>query len=97
MATDLDSRPFASSEEIQGNILAPFRCDHQAFVFLNFHHQRDGARRWLGDVTGRVSTTKDAGGAKEPPHRGLGLTATGMVVLHPEVAATVRVDVVQAG
>jgi Dyp-type peroxidase family len=87
MATDLDSRPFASSEEIQGNILAPFRCDHQAFVFLNFHHQRDGARRWLADVTGRVSTTKDAGGAKEPPHRSVGLTATGMVVLHPEVAA----------
>ena len=87
MAADPDSPPLASSDQIQGNILAPFRCDHQAFVFLSFRHNRNGARQWLGDVAGRVTSTKDARDSKGVPFRNLGLTATGLVVLHPELAS----------
>jgi Dyp-type peroxidase family len=87
MATDLDSRPLASSGQIQGNILAPFRCDHQAFVFLSFRHRKDSARQWLNDVAGRVSSTDQVRPAGETTLLNLGLTATGLVALHPEVAA----------
>jgi Dyp-type peroxidase family len=87
MATDYDSRRLASSRQIQGNILAPFRCDHQAFVFLSFRQQRAAARRWLRDVTGRISTTKATRKGRKAPFFNVGLTATGLVAIHPEVAA----------
>jgi Dyp-type peroxidase family len=87
MPTDPDMRPIASSAQIQGNILAPFRCDYQAFLVLGFRHERDGARRWLGTSAGQVSSTDDVRGAKRTSFKNLGLTATGLVTLHPDVAA----------
>ena len=49
------------STEIQGNILAGFNKPHQLFLFLNFSHNRKGARAWLRRLTGdkRIATTKD--------------------------------------
>jgi Dyp-type peroxidase family len=87
MAADPDPRPLARSRQIQGNVLAPFRCDHQAFVFLSFRQRRAAARRWLRDVAERVSTTKATGKGKKPPFFSVGLTATGLVAIHPEVTA----------
>jgi Dyp-type peroxidase family len=81
MAADPDPR------QIQGNILAPFRCDHQAFMFVRFHHQQDNARQWVADVAGRVSSTDDARTAGRSVYLNLGLTATGLVALRPQVAA----------
>jgi Dyp-type peroxidase family len=86
MATDDDSRRLARSQQIQGNILAPFRCDCQAFLFLSFRHARVGARQWLNDVAERMSSTDDVCNARRESYLGLGLTATGLVALHPEVA-----------
>jgi Dyp-type peroxidase family len=47
-----------SSTNIQGNILAPFNKDHQAFLFLSFEQRAkdgnlagDAARRWLYELT----------------------------------------------
>lgn len=87
MATDPDARPLAGSQEIQGNILAPFRCDHQAFVFLGFGHRQSAARTWLAEVTDRVSSTMDVLDGRQTSYLNLGLTAPGLVVLRPEVAA----------
>jgi Dyp-type peroxidase family len=86
MATDYDSRRLASSQEIQGNILAPFRCDHQAFLFLSFRQDQAGARRWLDQAAGRMSSTDDVCNNRGESYLGVGLTATGLVLLHPEVA-----------
>ena len=49
-----------TSEEIQGNILAPFNKPHQMFLFLNFRNDQEGARRWLAAITGgdRIATTR---------------------------------------
>jgi Dyp-type peroxidase family len=87
MATGSGPRPLANSPDIQGNILAPFRCDYQAFLFLSFHHRQDGARQWLDDVAGRVSTTGQVRPTGQTTRLNLGLTATGLVALHPEAAA----------
>jgi Dyp-type peroxidase family len=94
MATLPDARPLAASREIQGNVLAPFRCDHQAFLFLGFHNQRARARQWLAAAAQRITWTADvpaargAGRSGAPaPWMNLGLTATGLAALHPEVAA----------
>lgn len=38
--------PLRASEEIQGNILAGFRKDHQSFLFLSFP-SAEAARAWL--------------------------------------------------
>ena len=92
-----------TSESIQGNILAPFNKPVQLFVFLNFRHDRDGARGWLGELArdGRVATTQAVvqhgqerrearTTGDQPPTRtwaAVGLTASGLVTLHPEVAA----------
>ena len=59
MATVLDSRPLAASQDIQGNVLAPYRSQHQAFLFLSFRNQRNLTRRWLADAAKRVSSTAD--------------------------------------
>ena len=87
MPTDPDMRPIANSIQIQGNILAPFRCDHQAFLALGFRHERDRARHWLGELAGQVSSTENVRGAERASFLNVGLTATGLVTLHPEVAA----------
>jgi Dyp-type peroxidase family len=95
MAIDASS-PLADPQQIQGNILRPFGGECQAFLFLSFASDRRAARRWLGDVAGRVSGTGDVGDSRVSatssriaPGRsltGLGLTATGLVLLHGEVA-----------
>jgi Dyp-type peroxidase family len=92
-----------SSESIQGNVLAPFHKPAQAFLFVGFANQRDGARRWLAELVAgdRVASTnavvrhaqdrhaaRDAG--LHPPRRiwrALGLTSSGLVTLQPELAA----------
>src|SRR5437773_40923 len=95
MTTVPDSRWLTTSRAIQGNILAPFRNTCQAFLFLSFRNQRADARRWLGAAAERVSLTADvfAAGGDVTARRdsqvywmNLGLTATGLVTLHPEVA-----------
>ena len=50
LATQLD--------EIQGNVLAGFNKDHQAFVFLSFGGAK-AARRWLADLVDDVATTTE--------------------------------------
>ncbi|HEY6596723.1 MAG TPA: hypothetical protein VI011_21860 [Asanoa sp.] len=95
MATLPDARPLAASREIQGNVLAPFRAEYQTFMLLGFRNQRAGARRWLGAAAARTSTTADVlaaagdriGRGRSQPWMNLGLTATGLVTLHPEAAA----------
>jgi Dyp-type peroxidase family len=91
------------SETIQGNILAPFNKPHQMFLFLNFNNHQDGARQWvtaLGDT--RIATTRAVGEhnvehkalkadrGMQPPKQvwmGVSLTSSGLVTLHPELAA----------
>ncbi|WP_285552954.1 Dyp-type peroxidase [Actinoplanes regularis] len=80
--------------EIQGNILQAFGGQYQAFVFVTFGNKRTEARAWLAGAAGRVDTTGDvvaaragSGIAAGTSLMGLGLTATGLVTLHPEVAA----------
>jgi Dyp-type peroxidase family len=82
-----DSQRLTTSPDIQGNILAPFRCQYQTFLFLNFRHRRAAARRWLGAAAGRVSSTADVRENAQRSFLNVGLTATGLVTLHPEVAA----------
>jgi Dyp-type peroxidase family len=92
MATVSDSRSL-DLDQIQGNILAPFRCDHQAYVVVSFRNRRAGAKQWLGALADSITSaadvpvgTKDKRGDKVPPWRNVGLTATGLVTLHPELA-----------
>nr|WP_221381394.1 Dyp-type peroxidase [Actinoplanes polyasparticus] len=94
MATPADS-PLARPEQIQGNILRPFGGGHQAFLALSFANDQAGARRWLAGVTARVTGTIDVppraprGETRLVPGHTLlnvGLTAPGLVVLHPETA-----------
>ncbi len=84
--------PLADPQQIQGNILRPFRGRHQAFLFLSFRSNRAGARSWLGAVADRVAGTEDVRAARQlagpdaPALLNVGLTATGLVLLHGEVA-----------
>jgi Dyp-type peroxidase family len=87
MAADPDPRPLARSRQIQGNILAPFRSDSQAFMFVRFRHQQGQARQWVADVAGRVSSTEDVRTPGKSVFLNLGLTATGLMALRPEIAA----------
>ncbi|WP_436532450.1 Dyp-type peroxidase [Actinoplanes sp. HUAS TT8] len=66
--------------QVQGNILQPFEGRFQAFVFLSFGCRRDQARAWLGAAATRVDSPADT-------PMSVGLTATGLIALHPEVAA----------
>jgi Dyp-type peroxidase family len=91
------------SETIQGNILARFKKPHQIFLFLNFNNDQGGARRWLTTLTNdnRIASTKAVAehnaeyrakveGGTQPPKQiwmGVGLTSSGLVTLHPELAA----------
>ena len=82
--------PLDDPQQIQGNILRPFGGRHQAFLALSFANDRAGARRWLTGAAGRVSGTTDVppkGPSRFSPGQSLlnvGLTANGLVVLHPE-------------
>ncbi|MCO8274955.1 Dyp-type peroxidase [Actinoplanes sp. TRM 88003] len=94
MATPADS-PLARPDQIQGNILRPFGGGHQAFLALSFANNQPGARRWLAELATRVAGTDDVparaprGETRLAPGQTLlnvGLTAPGLVVLHPETA-----------
>jgi Dyp-type peroxidase family len=85
--------PLADPQQIQGNILRPFAGRYQAFLFLTFRSNRPGARAWLGALAGRVSGTGDVEAVRKSADRdpaaalvNVGLTATGLVLLHPEAA-----------
>ncbi|MBU2666106.1 Dyp-type peroxidase [Actinoplanes bogorensis] len=81
-------------EQIQGNILRPFGGKHQAFLAVSFRNQRVEARRWLAGVASRVAvTTEVPGKGDERLPEGttllnVGLTATGLTLLHPETASS---------
>ena len=92
MAT-ITASPLADPQQIQGNILRAFAGRHQAFLALSFRSNRAGARAWLEALARRVEGTEQVGSVRrgdriEPAKtlRNVGLTATGLVLLHPEVA-----------
>jgi hypothetical protein len=82
-----------SSEKIQGNILAAFNKPFQAFLFLNFRNDGASARAWLGSLLeqNRVATTeavaKHNRKNKSQTWLAVGLTRSGLLTLHPELAA----------
>jgi hypothetical protein len=85
-----------SSEDIQGNILAAFNKPFQAFLFLNFRNDGAKAREWLRSLLdqNRIATTKavtqhndDRENAPPQTWLAVGLTRSGLVTLHPELAA----------
>ena len=55
----VDALPLRTSTDIQGNILAGFRKDHQVFVFLAFPGDPAQARGWLSDLLPSIATTKE--------------------------------------
>ncbi|MET0419865.1 MAG: Dyp-type peroxidase [Actinoplanes sp.] len=86
--------PLVDAQQIQGNIIRPFRGQHQAFLFVSFRQNRAGARAWLGAVADRVAGTEDVpqgrklnGGHGPSVLMNVGITASGLVLLHPETAA----------
>ncbi|MFJ6793489.1 peroxidase [Streptomyces sp. NPDC091268] len=48
--------PLRTDSTTQGDILAGFRKDHACLLFVHFHHTRK-ARRWLGELLPKLSTT----------------------------------------
>src|SRR5689334_4330669 len=83
--------PLADPQQIQGNVLRPFGGAHQAFLVLSFRSNRPGARSWLAAAATRVSGTAEVHELRTAPGPtpallNVGLTATGLVLLHPEVA-----------
>ncbi|AEV83523.1 Dyp-type peroxidase family protein [Actinoplanes sp. SE50] len=85
--------PLSDSSQIQGNILRPFRGDHQAFVFLSFRSDRPGARAWLTGAAGRTTGNDEVPQSRPAPDGtparallNVGLTGTGLTLLHPETA-----------
>ncbi|WP_127502453.1 Dyp-type peroxidase [Actinoplanes solisilvae] len=88
----MPTSPLDDPQQIQGNILRPFGGRHQAFLALSFSNDRAGARRWLTGAADRVAGTDDV--PPKGPSRfnagqsllNVGLTANGLVVLHPETA-----------
>lgn len=81
--------PLSDSTQIQGNILRPFRGDHQAFLFLSFRSDRSGARAWLAAAATRATGNEDVPQSRTANAAALlnvGFTASGLVLLHPEVS-----------
>jgi Dyp-type peroxidase family len=90
-----------TSTNIQGNILAPFNKPHQAFLFVNFRNDKERARSWLAELcehgpvasTNEVASRNDEFKAAEQNARqpqqwlAVSLTRSGLVTLHPELAA----------
>jgi Dyp-type peroxidase family len=89
----MPNSPLDAPQQIQGNILRPFGGRHQAFLFLSFSNDRAGARGWLAGAADRVAGTTDVpprGPDRFTPGQSLlnvGLTANGVVLLHPETAS----------
>ncbi|MFI1991760.1 Dyp-type peroxidase [Actinoplanes sp. NPDC020271] len=85
--------PLSDTSQIQGNVLRPFRGDHQAFLFLSFRSDRGGARAWLAAAATRATGHDDVpqgrpavDGATPGTLLNVGFTASGLVLLHPEVS-----------
>jgi Dyp-type peroxidase family len=78
--------PLRDSEDIQGNILAPFKKRHQRFLFISFRNQRANARDWLAQLVGVVATTRQVVAHAEDEWRGVSFTASGLVVLDSDLA-----------
>jgi Dyp-type peroxidase family len=76
--------------DIQGNILAGFKNDHQAFMLLSFGDGADAqinAQSWLGSLAGKIASTRQMRRAR-PPLRNISLTYSGLIVLDPTVGPT---------
>ena len=93
--------PLLLSENIQGNILAPFNKPYQRFLFISFMNRRAEARAWLKElVDAGVASTKQViehnkayAQAKEdgetlPPQQwvGVSFTSSGLMTLDPGLA-----------
>jgi Dyp-type peroxidase family len=86
--------PLRASENIQGNILAPFNKPSQRFLFISFRNQRAEARYWLGQLAGAVASTRQVvvhgetrDTTKETRHWvGVSFTSSGLVVLDSDLA-----------
>ena len=86
--------PLRRSENIQGNILAPFNKPHQRFLFISFGNDRVAARRWLARLVADVATTEqvvehrdaraESGETKE--WTGVSFTSSGLVLLDSDLA-----------
>jgi len=82
------------SEDIQGNILAPFNKPYQRFLFISFGNDRVDARRWLARLVDEVASTKqvvDHGvlhkeGKATHEWVGVSFTSSGLVVLDSDLA-----------
>jgi Dyp-type peroxidase family len=94
------------SEEIQGNILAPFNKDHRLILFLKFPDGEQG-RNWLLKVLPHISVTKDVAefnrlfsearrlnGGIDPDMKAtwvnLSLTYPGLITLKPELDSDLK-------
>ena len=93
--------PLLLSENIQGNILAPFNKPYQRFLFISFMNRRAEARDWLRELVGDgVASTKQVvehneaytqakkNGRTLPTHEwvGVSFTSSGLVTLDPGLA-----------
>ncbi len=81
--------PLRASEEIQGNVLAPFPEEHQAFLMLSFADP-GGARRGLRRALSGITTTAQANAAPvggPAVYRSLGLCHRGLARLSPAALA----------
>jgi Dyp-type peroxidase family len=82
--------PLRASEEIQGNVLAPFPEEHQAFLMLSLADP-GGARRWLRRVLPGITATAQVNAApvdgEEAVFRSLGLSHGGLGRLSPAALA----------
>ena len=93
--------PLLLSENIQGNILAPFNKPCQRFLFISFMNRRAEARAWLKELVGAgVASTEQVvehneaytratdAGRKLPPQQwvGVSFTSSGLVTLDPDLA-----------
>ena len=93
--------PLRLSENIQGNILAPFNKPYQRFLFISFMNRQAEARAWLKElVDAGVASTKQVvehneayaraidAGRRLPPQQwvGVSFTSSGLVTLDPGLA-----------
>ena len=86
--------PLRASEEIQGNVLAPFPEEHQAFLMLSLADP-GGARRWLRRVLSGITATAQVNAApgggtvagESAVYRSLGLSYRGLGRLSPAALA----------
>ena len=93
--------PLLFSENIQGNILAPFNKPYQRFLFISFMNRQAEARAWLGKLlaSGVASTSEvvthnkaraqaKADGEISPRRQwvGVSFTSSGLMTLDPGLA-----------